>query len=110
MISHYLHLMKAEGEPFSKEMIVRGSLERLVPVLMTATVASLALLPLVFAKGQPGSEILHPVAVVIVGGLISSTLLDILVTPTVFFNFGKRAALKANEDRINELQQGQEHV
>ncbi len=106
MISHYLHLMKHEGEAFSKEMIIRGSLERLVPVLMTATVAGLALLPLVFAKGQPGSEILHPVAVVIVGGLISSTLLDILVTPTVFFNYGKRAALKANEDRINELHSG----
>jgi CzcA family heavy metal efflux pump len=103
MISHYLHLMKYEGEPFSKAMIIRGSLERLVPVLMTATVASLALLPLVFAKGQPGSEILHPVAVVIVGGLISSTFLDILVTPTVFFRFGKNAAIKANQDRINEL-------
>lgn len=92
MISHYLHLMKYENEVFSKEMIIRGSLERLVPVLMTATVASLALMPLVFAKGQTGSEILHPVAVVIVGGLISSTLLDILVTPTVFYWIGKRSA------------------
>lgn len=92
MISHYLHLMKYENETFSKEMIIRGSLERLVPVLMTATVASLALMPLVFAKGQTGSEILHPVAVVIVGGLISSTLLDILVTPTVFYWIGKRSA------------------
>lgn len=73
-------------------MIIRGSLERLVPVLMTATVASLALMPLVFAKGQTGSEILHPVAVVIVGGLISSTLLDILVTPTIFYWIGKRSA------------------
>lgn len=92
MISHYLHLMKYENETFSKEMIIRGSLERLVPVLMTATVASLALMPLVFAKGQTGSEILHPVAVVIVGGLISSTLLDILVTPTIFYWIGKRSA------------------
>lgn len=92
MISHYLHLMKYENEKFSREMIIRGSLERLVPVLMTATVASLALLPLVFAKGQTGSEILHPVAVVIVGGLISSTLLDILVTPTVFYWIGKASA------------------
>lgn len=92
MISHYLHLMKHENESFSKQMIIRGSLERLVPVLMTATVASLALMPLVFAKGQTGSEILHPVAVVIVGGLISSTLLDILVTPTVFYWIGKRSA------------------
>ena len=103
MISHYLHLMKHEGESFSKEMVIRGSLERLVPVLMTAAVASLALLPLVFAKGQPGSEILHPVAVVIVGGLISSTLLDVFVTPTVFFNFAKHAAAKALHEKQDEL-------
>lgn len=92
MISHYLHLMKMEGESFSREMIVRGSQERLVPVLVTASVASLALLPLVFAKGQPGTEVLHPVAVVIVGGLLSSTLLDIIVTPVLFFRFGKKSA------------------
>ena len=92
MISHYLHLMKHEGEAFSREMIIRGSLERLVPVMMTAFVTALALLPLVFAHGQPGSEILHPVALVIVGGLISSTLLDIVVTPALFFRFGKNAA------------------
>ena len=73
-------------------MIIRGSQERLAPVLMTASVASLALLPLVFAKGQPGSEILHPVAVVIVGGLITSTILDIIVTPTLFFRFGRKSA------------------
>lgn len=92
MISHYLHLMKYENESFSKEMIIRGSQERLVPVMMTAAVASLALLPLVFAKGQPGSEVLHPVAVVIVGGLITSTLLDIVVTPALFFRFGRKSA------------------
>jgi Cu(I)/Ag(I) efflux system membrane protein CusA/SilA len=92
MISHYLHLMKHEGESFTKEMIIRGSQERLVPVMMTAFVASLALLPLVFAKGQPGSEVLHPVAVVIVGGLLSSTLLDIVITPTLFYRFGRKAA------------------
>ncbi|MGZ3773605.1 MAG: efflux RND transporter permease subunit [Pseudobdellovibrionaceae bacterium] len=94
MISHYLHLMKFEGEKFTKEMVIRGSLERLVPVLMTALTAILGLLPLVFAKGAPGKEILHPVAVVIVGGLLSSTLLDMFVTPTVFFHFGKKSAEK----------------
>ena len=94
MISHYLHIMKYEKEVFSKKMIIRGSIERLVPVLMTAMVASLALLPLVFAKGQSGSEILHPVAIVIVGGLISSTLLDIIVTPTLFYWIGKKSAEK----------------
>lgn len=103
MISHYLHLMKIEGEQFSKDMIIRGSQERLVPVLMTASVASLALFPLVFAKGEPGSEILHPVAVVIVGGLLSSTLLDIIVTPTLFYRFGKKSSLEyINPENKNE--------
>jgi CzcA family heavy metal efflux pump len=99
MISHYLHLMKHEGEKFSKDMVIRGSLERLVPVLMTALTAALGILPLVFAHGQSGSEILHPVAIVIVGGLISSTLLDFIVTPTVFYHFGRNAAEKAISDQ-----------
>lgn len=92
MISHYLHLMEHEGEEFSKHMVIRGSQERLVPVLMTALTAGLALVPLVMSKGQPGKEILYPVALVIVGGLFSSTLLDIFVTPTVFFNYGRKSA------------------
>jgi CzcA family heavy metal efflux pump len=101
MISHYLHLMKHEGEKFTKEMIIRGSLERLIPVLMTALTAALGLMPLVFAKGQPGSEILHPVAVVIVGGLLSSTILDFIVTPTAFYAFAKKAAEKSTSKKIN---------
>lgn len=95
MISHYLHLMMEEGEEFGKEMIIRGTLERLIPVLMTALTAVLALSPLLFAKGQPGKEILHPVAVVIVGGLLTSTLLDLLVTPAIFWLFGEKASQKA---------------
>jgi CzcA family heavy metal efflux pump len=95
MISHYLHLMVHEGERFDEAMIVRGSLERLVPVTMTALVAGLALLPLTLAAGEPGKEILYPVAVVILGGLVSSTLLDMAVTPAVFFQFGRRAAERA---------------
>lgn len=103
MISHYIHLMKHEGERFTREMVIRGSLERLVPVLMTALTAALALIPLVLSKGQPGKEILHPVAVVIVGGLLSSTLLDMFVTPTVFFHYGRRSAeksLKSDEAKL----------
>ncbi len=100
MISHYLHLMKHEGEGFTQEMVIRGSLERLVPVLMTALTAILGLIPLALAGGEPGKEILHPVAIVIVGGLLSSTLLDLFVTPTVFFHFGRKSAEKSlNEKR-----------
>ena len=91
MISHYIHLVEHEGETFSDKMIIRGSLERLVPVLMTALVAALALVPLTLDASAPGKEILYPVATVILGGLISSTLLDMIVTPVVFKQFGKKA-------------------
>ena len=104
LISHYLHLIQKEGESFGKAMILRGSLERLVPVSLTALSAILALLPIAFAKGEPGREILYPVAVVIIGGLISSTLLDILVTPAIFYKFGRKAAERwvrsAKQDRL----------
>jgi CzcA family heavy metal efflux pump len=95
MISHYLHLMRHEGETFGVALITRGTQERLVPVLMTALSAGIALVPLVLAPGEPGKEILHPVAVAIVGGLISSTLLDLVVTPAVFFLIGRKAAENA---------------
>ena len=95
MLSHYLHLMRHEGEGFTRQMVERGTLERMVPVLMTALSAGIALIPFVLAANEPGKEILHPVAVVIVGGLISSTLLDFLVTPSIFFKFAKSAALRA---------------
>jgi len=95
MISHYLHLMRHEGEVFGIPLIARGTQERLVPVLMTALSAGIALIPLVLASAEPGKEILHPVAVAIVGGLISSTLLDLLVTPAVFLLIGRKAAEKS---------------
>ena len=90
-ISHYVNLCRLEGERFDQAMITRGSLERLTPVLMTALVAAFALVPLLMSADAPGKEILHPVAVVIFGGLISSTLLDTLLTPLVFWRVGRRA-------------------
>ncbi|MDT7838496.1 efflux RND transporter permease subunit [Aquabacterium sp. OR-4] len=91
-LSHYLHLMRHEGEAFGLPMIVRGSLERLSPVLMTALVTAFALAPLLFEAERPGTEILHPVAVVIFSGLVSATLLDTLLTPAMFWLFGRRPA------------------
>ncbi|MBP7567939.1 MAG: efflux RND transporter permease subunit [Burkholderiaceae bacterium] len=88
-ISLYINLCKFEGEQFGQPMIVRGSLERLTPVLMTALVAAFALTPLLLAADAPGKEILHPVAVVIFGGLVSSTLLDTLLTPLLYAMFGE---------------------
>ena len=89
-ISHYINLCAFEGEKFDQQMLVRGSLERLTPVLMTALVAAFALAPLLFEAEQPGTEILHPVAVVIFSGLISSTLLDTFLTPAMVWLFGRK--------------------
>lgn len=87
-VSHYLNLALAENERFGADLILRGSAERLVPVLMTALIAALALTPLLFFADAPGKEILHPVALVIFGGLISSTLLDSFLTPLLFQRYG----------------------
>lgn len=87
-ISHYINLCRIEGEMFGPAMIRRGSRERLVPVLMTALSAGLALIPLLVGADAPGKEILHPVAVTIFGGLISATLLDTVLTPLLFARFG----------------------
>ena len=99
-ISHYINLCRFEGETFGQAMIVRGSLERLTPVLMTALVAAFALTPLLLAADAPGKEILHPVAVVIFGGLGSSTLLDTVLTPLLFWLLGRRPL-----DKLLEMEQ-----
>jgi CzcA family heavy metal efflux pump len=99
MISHYQHLMKHEGEDFTEHMIVRGTLERLAPVLMTASVAIMGLIPLALGAGQTGKEILHPLAIVVIGGLLVSTLLDQLVTPALFYAFGKPVTNKDSTEQ-----------
>jgi len=101
MIDHYLHLVRHEGEVMGASMVIRGSLERLVPVMMTALCAGLALIPLALSGGQPGKEILTPVAQVVLGGLISSTLLDIALTPTIFLRFGGPALARLATDAID---------
>jgi CzcA family heavy metal efflux pump len=87
LVTHYVHLMRAEGEGFTKQMILRGSLERLSPVLMTALTAGIGLAPLVFAGQLPGREILYPVATVILGGLVTSTFCEFLLHPGIFWRF-----------------------
>jgi HME family heavy-metal exporter len=101
-ISHYINLCAFEGEVFGRQMIVRGSLERLTPVLMTALVAAFALTPLMLSADAPGKEILHPVAVVIFGGLISSTLLDTLLTPVMFWLYGEKPLQRLLAEKAEE--------
>ena len=91
LIDHYLHLVKYEGHTFGIEMIVQAGKDRLMPVLMTALCSGIALVPLIMSPNEPGKEILVPVAMVIIGGLISSTILDFVVTPAYFWLFGEKA-------------------
>jgi CzcA family heavy metal efflux pump len=107
LVTHYFHLMRYENEPFSQAMVLRGSLERLSPVLMTALTAGIGLVPLVYEGQAPGREILYPVATVILGGLITSTLCEFLLHPGLFWRFSGRDAehLAQITDDQDELSQ-----
>ena len=103
LIAHYLHLVEHEGEGFTHEMVERAGRERVAPMMMTALTAGIALVPLVLAAGEPGKEILYPVATVILGGLISSTLLDFFVHPALFWCFGRRQAERLMQQANDEV-------
>src|SRR5690606_14860048 len=97
-VSHYINLSLREGMPFGEPLIVRGTLERLTPVLMTALSAGVALVPLMIDAGSPGKEILHPVAVTIFGGLVSATALDAILTPLLFLRYGRAPLERLREE------------
>jgi CzcA family heavy metal efflux pump len=89
MINHFQHLEKYEGETFGPDLVIRGARERLAPILMTALATGLALVPLAIAGDLPGHEIEHPMAIVILGGLVTSTLLNLFLVPSLYLRFGK---------------------
>jgi len=89
MISHFQHLERVEGEPFGPELVLRGARERLAPILMTALATGLAIVPLAYAGSIPGHEIEHPMAIVILGGLVTSTLLNLFIIPSLYLRFAK---------------------
>src|SRR4030095_15507169 len=88
LISHYRHLEEQENLPFGRDMMIRGAEERLAPILMTAFANALALLPIVLGGNRPGHEIEHPMAVVILGGLVTSTLLNLFLLPALYLRYG----------------------
>ena len=93
--------MREEGESFSIEMLVRAGQERIVPVLMTALTSGIGLVPLALAADQPGRELLYPVATVIIGGLVTNTLLDFLVMPGLFWRFGRTEAERLARETVH---------
>jgi Cu/Ag efflux pump CusA len=97
MISHFQHLEREEGEQFGPGLVLRGAKERLAPILMTASATGLALVPLAVAGSVAGNEIEHPMAIVILGGLVTSTLLNLFVLPSLYLRFGRSdRAVKRN--------------
>lgn len=104
-ISHYINLAIQEDMPFGRELVMRGSLERLTPVLMTALSAGVALVPLMIDATAPGKEILHPVAITIFGGLVTATVLDTLLTPTLFLRYGRKPLERLVEQARSQIEQ-----
>ena len=102
-VSHYLNLLRFEGDTFNTALIIRGAQERLSPVIMTSMVTAFALIPILMAANEPGKEILHPVAVVIFSGLISSTILDTLLTPLLYWAWGEKASAGWQQRNSEEL-------
>jgi Cu/Ag efflux pump CusA len=92
MINHFQHLEEHEGEAFGRQLVLRGARERLSPILMTTLATGLAIVPLIVAGNRAGHEIEHPLAIVIVGGLVTSTLLNLFVLPSLYLRFGRRRA------------------
>jgi CzcA family heavy metal efflux pump len=103
LISHYQHLMDEEGIGF-RDAIVQGSMERLSPILMTALVTGVGLIPLALSAGEPGREIQQPMAVVILGGIITSTFLNMIVIPALYLKYGKATAQAPSRDLSDERQ------
>ena len=95
MVSHYKHLETEEGMPFGRELVLRGAEERLAPILMTALATGLALVPIVLGGTRAGYEIEHPLAVVILGGLVTSTLLNLFVVPALYLKYGRRSTSRS---------------
>ncbi|MCA9300532.1 MAG: efflux RND transporter permease subunit, partial [Phycisphaerales bacterium] len=105
LINHYNHLIETEGADL-QEAVIRGSMERLVPILMTAISAALGLLPLAMAAGKPGSELLAPLAIVTLGGLITSTLLNLVVVPAGYvlvFSRASRSPIARPETSVSTM-------
>jgi len=90
MVSHFRHLEFEEGVPFGRDLVIRGAEERLAPILMTALATGLALLPIAFGGDKAGQEIEHPLAVVILGGLVTSTILNLFLLPPLYLRFRRR--------------------
>ena len=103
LISHCRHLEKVEGEAFGLELVLRGASERLTPILMTTLCTALALLPLIVTGSIPGHEVEHPMAVAILGGIVTSSLLTLFIVPILYLRYGSRTGETINELRAQPV-------